>query len=159
MITKVCDTGVLEATKISCNPNATTELCPNTRLNCTCTGTGIAVRWTTNKTGVFNPPTGASFSTALGDDVGASQTAGGFTIAFVNASMSNFISSLQVSGGDVTGVQVSCSIDGGVPDTITPQLAGKVNVHAHVISVTIMAHVCQEFNLKGGTQLESKVTF
>ena len=110
------------ATDITCNPNATAELCPNTTLFCICAGTGTAVRWTTNKTGVFDPPTGVTFSADL-DDVGTNRTEGGFTVVLVNKSMSNFTSSLQVNGSDVVGVQVSCSI-GGVTDIITPQLAG-----------------------------------
>ena len=112
------------ATEITCSTNAA-ELCPNITLFCTCTGLGSGVRWTTNKAGVFDPPTGVTFSPALGDNVGASQTAGGFTVVLVNTSISHFVSSLQVSGSDVAGVQVSCSI-GGVTDTITPQLTGEL---------------------------------
>ena len=88
------------------------------------------MRWTTNKPGVFAPPPGVTFSTGL-DNVGDNHTQGGFAVVFVNDSMSNFITTLQVNTNDIAGVQVSCSIT-GVTDTMTPQLAGKVNVHVHV---------------------------
>ena len=110
------------ATELTCNPNATAELCPNITLFCSCAGTGNAMRWTTNKTGVFVPPIGATFIADF-DNVGDSHTQGGFTVVLVNKTMNNFISTLQVNTSDVVGVQVSCSI-GGVTDIITPQLAG-----------------------------------
>ena len=88
------------------------------------------MRWTTNKTGVFPPPTGVTLVADF-DNVGDSHTQGGFTAVLVNKTMNNFISTLQVDSSDVNGVQVSCSI-GGVTDIITPQLAGKVSVKVHV---------------------------
>ena len=80
------------------------------------------MRWTTNKTGVFEPPTGVTVSADF-DNVGDSHTQGRFTVMLVNKTMSNFITTLQVNSSDVNGVQLSCLI-GGVTDIITPQLAG-----------------------------------
>ena len=120
----------LEAATITCNLTSIAELCPNTTLFCTCAGTGTAVRWTTDKTGVFVPPTGVTLVADF-DNIGDSHTQGGFTVVLVNKTMSNFISTLQVDSSDVVGVQVSCSI-GGVTDIITPQLAGKVSIKVHV---------------------------
>ena len=129
------------ATEITCSPNATAELCPNTTLLCTCAGTGTAVRWTTNKTGVFVPPTGVSLVADF-DNVGDSHTQGGFTVVLVNKTMNNFISTLQVDSSDVNGVQVSCSI-GGVSDIITPQLAGELSKYKYFC---LSAHVLKAYN-------------
>ena len=99
------------------------------------------MRWTTDKAGVFVPPSGVALSPVLGDNVGANQTAGGFTVVLVNTSMSNFISSLQVSGSDVAGVQVSCLID-GITDTITPRLAGELK------SLCLSAHALKAYQAR-----------
>ena len=127
------------ATKISCSPDATAELCPITTLFCTSAGTGTAARWTTNKTGVFVPPTGVTLSADF-DNVGDSHTQERFTVMLVNKTMSNFISTLQVDSSDVNGVQVSCLI-GGETDTITPQLAGDFKKY---ISSRNLKDVCRD---------------
>ena len=111
----------VNATDLQCDPDA--SLCPDSTLLCTCSGTGTVVRWTTNKAGAFDSPDGATFISGL-DVVNSTRSANGFLLTFLNNSVDNLTTILQVSATEVAGVQVSCLI-GGVTYSTTPDLAGE----------------------------------
>ena len=127
------DTGI-SATELTCNPDPA-ALCPNTTLLCTCTGTGNLVRWVTNKTGVFNDLVGATFVSSA-SPVGSINNQGGFNTTFVNDSVNNLTTTLQVNAVDVNGVRVDCSIGsaGGssITNTTIPRIAGKLTYSIHI---------------------------
>ena len=85
---------------------------------------------------MFDSPDGTTFIIGL-DVVNSNRSANGFLLTFLNDSVDNLTTILQVSATDVAGVQVSCFI-GGVTYSTTPDLAGEIstlyNMFVHVSS-------------------------
>ena len=102
-----------------------TQLCPRDILVCNCTGTGVALRWTSNHAGVFEPPTGFTFSQDNG--VGFNQTKLGFTAIATSVEPGNLMGTLSFSAASVfEGIQVICSSGGeNAVNFITASSAGN----------------------------------
>ena len=86
------------------------------------------MRWTTNKTGVFDDMGGVTFISGAAP-VGSVNNQGGFNVTFVNDSMNNFTTTLQVKAMDVNGVHVDCTIGtgGSATSTTIPRIAGEIS--------------------------------
>ena len=104
------------------------DLCPgdNNQRMCTCVVSGNAMRWRTDRTGVFD---GQGITFFGGDPLGSSQTEMGFTVILTNNSIGQLTSIMTYTPTVVstTGLTVTCE-NPATPDTInTTFLAGVTN--------------------------------
>ena len=105
------------------------DLCPgdNNQRMCTCFVSGNAIRWRTNRTGVFDG-LGATFFSA--DPLGTNETEMGFTVILTNNTMGHLTSIMTYTPTAVstTGLTVSCEDPTTHGDTNTIFLAGVASV-------------------------------